>query len=158
MAYDFNVDEVFEMAEQLERNGAKFYRTAAESVSDPAEKQLLTELAGMEDEHEKTFAALRKTLSGSDRQNTVFDPMDESGQYLRALADTQVFFKKELDMSSMKSVLKGAIVAEKDSIVFYLGMKDVVPDGLGKDKIEAIIKEEMGHIRQLSKKLIAVAS
>jgi len=158
MTYEFNVDEVFEMAEQLERNGAKFYRTAAESVSDPEEKKLLTELAVMEDEHEKTFAALRKTLAESDKQSTVFDPMDESALYLRALADTKVFFKKELDMSSLKSVLKGAILAEKDSIVFYLGMKDVVPEGLGKDKIDAIIKEEMGHIRDLSKKLVAVAS
>ena len=26
MSYDFNADEVFEMAEQMERNGAKFYR------------------------------------------------------------------------------------------------------------------------------------
>lgn len=156
MAYDFNVDEIFEMAQQLEKNGAKYYRSAAESVSDPGEKKLLTDLAQMEDEHEKTFADLRKTLSGSDKQNTVFDPMDESGQYLKALADTQVFFKKDLDTSSMKAILKGAILAEKDSIVFYLGMKDAVPEGLGKDKIEAIIREEMGHIRELSKKLVAV--
>jgi rubrerythrin len=158
MTYDFNVDEVFEMAEQLERNGAKFYRTAAESVSDSEEKQLLTGLARMEDEHEKTFAAIRKSLSGSDRQGTIFDPLDESGGYLRALADTKVFFKKELDVSSLKAILKGAILAEKDSIVFYLGMKEAVPAGLGKDKIEAIIKEEMGHIKLLSNKLVAVSS
>lgn len=156
MAYDFNIDEVFEMAQQLEKNGAKYYRLSAESVSDPGEKQLLNELAQMEDEHEKTFSALRKTLSKTDKQNTVFDPNDESGQYLKALADTQVFFKKDLDTSSMKAILKGAILAEKDSIVFYLGMKDAVPEGLGKDKIEAIIKEEMGHIRDLSKRLVAV--
>ena len=158
MAFEFNVDEVFEMAEQLERNGAKFYRTAAESVSDPSEKEMLKELAAMEDEHEKTFAALRKTLSEGDKKSTVFDPMDESGQYLRALADTKVFFEKELDISSLKAILKGAILAEKDSIVFYLGMKEVVPEEWGKDKIDAIIKEEMGHIRALSKKLVSVGS
>jgi len=38
MVYDFTADDVFEMAEQLERNGAKFYRTAAENVSDPKSK------------------------------------------------------------------------------------------------------------------------
>jgi len=156
MAYDFNVDEVFEIAEQLERNGAKFYRTAANAVSDPSEKELLNELAGMEDEHEKTFSDLRKTLSAGDKQLTVFDPMDEAGQYWRALADTKVFFEKELDVSSLKTILKGAILAEKDSIVFYLGMKEVVPAGLGKDKVDAIIKEEMRHIRELSQKLVSV--
>jgi len=29
MSYDFNADEVFEMAEQIERNGVRFYREAA---------------------------------------------------------------------------------------------------------------------------------
>lgn len=56
----------------------------------------------------------------------------------------------------MKSVLKAAILAEKDSIVFYLGMKEMVPDKYGKDKLEEIIKEEMGHIKILSKELVAL--
>ena len=38
MSYDFNADEIFEIAEQIERNGAKFYRTAAESVADEDKK------------------------------------------------------------------------------------------------------------------------
>ncbi|MBW2201431.1 MAG: ferritin family protein [Deltaproteobacteria bacterium] len=156
MSYDFNADEVFEMAEQIERNGAKFYRTAAEAVSKPADKKLLTGLAKMEDAHEKTFASLRKTLSEKETGSTVFDPEDESGSYLRALADTRVFFEKEMDVSSMAQILKSAISAEKDSIVFYLGMKEAVPSGLGKEKIEAIIKEEMSHIRLLSKELLAL--
>jgi len=35
-------------------------------------------------------------------------------------------------------------------------MKDVVPEKMGKDKMDNIIKEEMGHIRLLSKQLIAI--
>ena len=66
------------------------------------------------------------------------------------------FFEKTIDMKSMKEILKSAIEAEKDSIVFYLGMKDVVPESLGKSRIDHIIKEEMGHIRSLSKELIAL--
>ena len=153
MTYDFNADEVFEIAEQIERNGAKFYREAAKNISDPGEKKLLNSLAEMEDEHEKTFAALRKTITNKAKTSTVFDPMDEVGAYLRALADTRIFFEKTLDMSSMTSILKDAISAEKDSIVFYLGMKEAVPADLGKDRIEAIIKEEMSHIHLLSKEL-----
>ncbi len=30
MSYDFNADDVLEMAEQIERNGAAFYRFAVE--------------------------------------------------------------------------------------------------------------------------------
>ena len=46
----------------------------------------------------------------------------------------------------MVEILKSAIEAEKDSIVFYLGMKEAIPQNLGRDRIEAIIKEEMEHI------------
>ena len=156
MVYDFTADDVFEMAEQLERNGAKFYRTAAENVSDPKSKELLLGLAEMEDEHKKTFASLRADLTAAEKIATVFDPENESSLYLRALADTRVFFEKKIDTSSMKEILKAAIVAEKDSIVFYLGLKDVVPDQLGRRRLDMIIKEEMGHIRILSKELISL--
>ncbi len=156
MSYDFSADDIFAMAEQIERNGAKFYRTAAENVTDPAAKELLTGLAAMEDEHEKTFAFLRAELSENEKTATVFDPQGESALYLRALADVRVFFEKEIDLSSMRAILKAAILAEKDSIVFYLGMKDLVASKQGKDKIDTIIKEEMKHIRMLSTELSAI--
>jgi rubrerythrin len=63
-------------------------------------------------------------------------------------------FEKDLDPTTMKDILKAAIGAEKDSIVFYLGMKELVPAKLGKDKIDDIIKEEMSHIRLLSARLL----
>ena len=154
MSFEFNADEVFEIAEQIERNGAKFYRTAAESLSDSDKKKILLDLAIMEDEHEQTFIRLRKELSRDEKIMTTFDPNGESEDYLRSLASTRVFYEKEIDTTSFKEILKSAITAEKDSIVFYVGMKDVVPAHLGRDKLDGIIKEEMSHIRLLSKKLL----
>jgi rubrerythrin len=155
MSYDFNADEIFEMAEQMERNGAKFYRDAAENAADSANKELLTGLSKMEEAHEKMFKSMRSELTAAEKASTVFDPSGEASLYLRALVDSRVFFKKEIDVKSMVEILKSAIEAEKDSIVFYLGMKEEVPENLGKNRIEAIIKEEMGHIRLLSKQLVA---
>lgn len=154
MGIDFNADEVFEIAEEIERNGARFYRSVAEKVSDSDKRQILTNLAEMEDEHEQTFKNLRSKLSIDEKIQTTFDPEGESERYLRALADTRVFYEKEVDISSMEEILKSAIIAEKDSIVFYLGMKEVVPVHLGKEKLDEIIKEEMGHISLLSNELI----
>jgi rubrerythrin len=156
MMYDFSADDIFEMAEQMERNGGKFYRNAAENVTAESAKKLLLELAAMEDDHEKIFADMRKELTASEKATTAFDPTGETALYLRALADTKVFFEKEIDVKSMREILKSAIEAEKDAIVFYLGMQDAVPDKLGKDKMDVIIKEEMGHIRLLSKELVAL--
>jgi rubrerythrin len=156
MMYDFNADDMFEIAEQMERNGAKFYRTAAVAVSDAQSKAFLEKLAAMEDDHQKTFAQMRKQLSSDEKTSTVFDPEGEAVTYLRALADTRVFFQKAIDTTSMEAILKDAITAEKDSIVFYLGMRDAVPEKMGRNRLDAIIKEEMGHIHLLSKELAAL--
>ena len=154
MGIDFNADEVFEIAEQIERNGAKFYRNVAEKVTEESKKQLLTDLAEMEDEHEQIFKSLRSQLTSDEKIQTTFDPDGDSERYLRALADTRVFYEKKVDTTSFEEILKSAITTEKDFIVFYLGMKDVVPAQLGKQKLDSIIKEEMEHIRLLSKELL----
>jgi rubrerythrin len=154
MAFDFTAKEIFEMAKQIERNGVAFYQKAAKSVSDAGEKEMLLDLARMEEDHEATFEKMEAELKERETAPTVFDPEDEGVQYLKSLADTRVFFEKEIDLSSIKSILKSAITAEKDSIVFYLGMKELVPEKLGKERIDAIIKEEMSHIRLLGRKLV----
>ena len=92
MMYDFNADDVFEMAEQMERNGAAFYHDAAGRTEESSAKDILLKLAAMEEQHEKTFTALRAGLSGQEQQSTVFDPDGESIHYLRAIANTKVFF------------------------------------------------------------------
>jgi len=168
MSYDFNADEVFEMAEQIEKNGVRFYREAAENMSDASARQIFLDLSAMEAEHEKVFASMRADLSDEEREPTVFDPEGEAALYLRALADLQVFGKegeenfvldKELpEQEKIRKIFRGAIGIEKESIVFYLGIKELVPAKFGKEKIDKIIKEEMGHIRLLSglqKKLLA---
>jgi len=155
MSYNFNADDVFEMAEQIEKNGAMFYRNASAGVADPDAKRFLLDLAAMEDDHANTFAGMRKRLGESETAPTVFDPSNEAAAYLKALADTRVFFEKEVDTGSLEAILKAAILAEKDSIVFYLGMKDLVPENLGQSHLDNIIKEEMSHIKLLSHRLVA---
>lgn len=156
MAYDFNADDVFKLAEEIERNGAAFYRNASQFVSAEKHKDLLNHLADMEVQHEKIFKAMHAELTEKETVETVFDPDNESVMYLKALADMRVFFNKPIDTSSMENILKAAVTAEKDSIVLYLGMKDLVPEKFGKNRIDTIIKEEMGHIRLLSTELMAL--
>lgn len=160
MVMPFNADEVFEMAEQIERNGARFYRAAAKKI--PEERQVFSELAAMEDEHEKTFAAMRAELSGTEMDPPVFDPNGEAQMYLRVMADEHVFNIKADPVEQLagqetaEDVLKMAIGLEKDSIAFYVGLKESVSRRAGKDKVEAIIKEEISHIATLSQKLEAL--
>ena len=156
MYHKFNAKEILEMAEQIERNGYDFYTKAAQDVSDADIKGFLQELADMELKHEQTFIDMKNGLSEAEKEEMVFDPYDETALYLQALADTRVFYQKEIDTTSAEEVLKEAIVAEKESIVFYLGMKDMVPAATGKDKIDAIIREEMSHIQIISNQLLRI--
>jgi rubrerythrin len=160
MVMPFNADEVFEMAEQIEKNGARFYRAAAKKI--PEVSQVFSDLAAMEDEHEKTFAAMRSELSGTEVVPPVFDPDGQAQMYLRVMADEHVVNVKTDPVEQLagketpEEVLKMAIGLEKDSIAFYVGLKESVSPRAGKDKVEAIIKEEMGHIATLSQKLEAL--
>ncbi len=46
----------------------------------------------------------------------------------------------------MKDILSTAIEADKNSITFYVGMRDLVPDKRGKKRLDNITKEEKFHI------------
>lgn len=160
MSITFNADEIFELAEQIERNGAKFYRAAAEQL--PEVREVLTDLAVMEDEHEKTFAEMRLQLSGREREQLVFDPDGEAQMYLRVMAGGQVFDVKAEPAEQLKGketaedILETAIDIEKESIAFYAGLKECIPSRAGKNKVKAIIREEFGHIATLNEKLSAL--
>ncbi|MCD4718964.1 MAG: ferritin family protein [Desulfobacula sp.] len=154
MANEFNAKDIFEIAIKIEQNGAIFYRNAAKQVKEEKHKQFLLELASMEDDHEVTFANMLKELKDEETFAATFDPDDENVLYLKALADTRVFFEKDQPDNSFKSILSTAIQTEKDSIAFYLGMKELVSAKLGQSKIDDIIKEEMSHIKLLAGKLI----
>ena len=159
MGIVFNMDEVFELAEQIERNGGKFYRKAAEASGNENASKLLLSLAAMEDEHEATFKAMRAEISADEKAPTIYDPEGQSVAYLKAMASGHVFdmrrdpSDKLTGRETLQEILTRAIDAEKNSIVFYLGIKDVVPEKLGKDKMDGIIKEEMSHITLLSNRM-----
>jgi len=151
MPISFNLDEIFEMAEQIEKNGADFYREAAKKVSDKKTQSMFVALAGMEDGHLKIFREMRKQLDVSDKEPATFDPDDEAALYLQAMASSHgVEGKKNLTAKftgkeTIKEVFESAVDAEKLSIVFYSGLKKFVSSA-GKEKIDAIISEEFNHL------------
>jgi len=161
MAASFNPDEIFEIAEQIERNGARFYRRAAESIKDPKAHHLLLTLAAMEDRHVEIFAAMRAELAEG-AWDVDFDLDDQAGMYLRAVADGHVFDLKTdpaerlTGKESAEDILRIAIGLEKDSLVFYQGIREMVPEHFGRDKVNRIIDEEMQHIADMSRELTAL--
>ncbi len=156
MDHSFHIDEVFAMAIQMEENGAVFYQKAADQTENTEIKKLLQTLSDMEIVHKATFTDLRKELVGSNQMDAFFDPQGEGALYLKSIVDTKVFFEREIDTSNPEEVFKEAIWAEKDSTVFYLGIRLGMSDENMKKKIDTIIEEEMSHVRILSEKLLEI--
>lgn len=164
MGIRFNAEEVFEIAERIEKNAARFCRRAAE-LRPEAEKDnidFLLGLAAMEEEHDKILAGMRGQLTGRMREETAADPYLEAHLYLNELADasggegSQAAADALTGAESIVDILKILIRLEQKSISFYLGIKDMVPASLGKDKIDDIIAEERNHIVILAEKLISL--
>ncbi|MEZ4551764.1 MAG: ferritin family protein [Desulfobacterales bacterium] len=164
MMYDFNAAEVFNVAVKIEENGAKFYRRAAELQSDPENKKFLEKLAAMEDTHKSTFTKMSTSVTEAEKTQQVFDPEGEAEKYLAAMADSHggegspSAADKLTGSETMEEILKIAIGLEKESILFYLGIKDMVPPKFGQDKVDAIIEEERRHVIQLNGFLKKMAS
>lgn len=153
----FNADEIFEMAEEIERQGARFYEKAASVFKEPQVKRMLSDLAAMEVGHEKTFSGMRSKILSDTYKG--YDPDELAASYIRAFTEGKVFDPRNnaadliTEKSALADVLKMAIEAEKNSIVFYSGIKKVVPEALGKDSLDDIITEEMKHIVMLVEKM-----
>jgi len=158
MKMGYTASELLEIAQQMERNGCAFYDRAAELAEGGAAAVLL-ELAEMERTHERTFAAMAAELPEGERQAPAYDPNGEAAQYIRAVAGGHVFNLKADPVEwlaagrTMPQILRRAIALEKDTIVYYLGLRDVVPADLGKERVDDIIREEMSHVVLLSEQL-----
>jgi rubrerythrin len=138
----------------------------ANDISDPSIRKLMLNFAAMEDAHEKVFLSMKKQLSDQDRGKTIHDPDEETSLYLRAFADLFVFDENEeerftlqeglSEKAKIRKILRAAVNLEWESIAFYTGMKESVPEGLGKTKIDSIIKEEMRHVRLLTNNITSL--
>ncbi len=155
MGISFNADEIFEMAEEIERQGARFYSEASKMAPTEKAKKFFLELSDMEANHLKIFADMRKQLSEDEKTSTTYDPDNEAALYLKTMAAAKGWegrispTQKLTGKEPMKEVVEIALNAEKESVVFYYGLKSMVSEGAGRDKIEHIILEELSHIRTL---------
>ena len=159
MVVEFNAFEIFEIAEKIERNGAKFYRSAAELFNDSRAHNMFLQLAEWEKAHEQFFAGMRKDLFAQGPEMRTFEAENDVVFDAQSMAGLAVFGNRmdpavELTgKESITDILKCAIEKEKDTIIFYTGLKDFVSARAGKDKIADIIKEEMHHVRILKESL-----
>jgi len=159
MGIRYNADEILEMAIRIEANGRSFYLCAAELQSDDEMTSFFNKLAVMEEQHKKTFEKFRDELTADEKAGQVYDPDGQASMYLAVMADTHggegdpQIAKTLTGEETLEDILRIALNLEKQSILFYLGLKDLVPQQWGKDKVDEVIDEEKQHVAQLSEVL-----
>jgi rubrerythrin len=164
MSVTFNADEILALAERIEQHGAAFYRRAAEVVRDPTCREKLLQLAEWEGSHESLFASIRRELGATERQPVPPDPDDDTLLYLRAMGARHVLYLNP-DVTTLLrgdetpvEVLELAIRFERDSIALFQGLEVFVPTKLGGERIQRLIREEMGHVAFLARERDRVAA
>jgi rubrerythrin len=154
----FSSAEIVQMARDIEKDGAAFYRRAASGRDDSDLGGLLLRLAEMEDQHERTFAELASQLSGAQRAG-LFDPDDQARLYLQAMVEGKVvdadtaLADAPSGPEGARAILRTALGLEERSILFYLGMKGSTTNEQARRKVEEIIAEEMTHVSLLRREM-----
>ena len=152
MSISFYGNELINIAIGIERRGIAFYDVMAKSAKSKEARDIFHYLVGMEQEHIQTF---QNMLSEADRYEIPETYAGEYAAYLQALVDNAVF-TDTLAASQLATqadndirAIELGISAEKDSILFYYGIKEIMPKRAHRT-LNKIIAEEKLHLRQLS--------
>jgi len=152
MGVFFSGSELLEVAVGIERNGMAFYKALADKTGNRDVKGIYNHLAGEEKKHLDIFQGMSDSLGQAKPPETY---TDEYMLYLKSLVDSTVFSnvteaqQKAAKISNEVEALDTGIQAEKDSILFYTELQNLVRERDRKVVLN-ILDEEKKHLRQLS--------
>lgn len=150
MSISFSTVDLINLAIGIEKRGIVFYDVMARSTENDNARDVFQHLTSMEREHIIIFQGM---LDGVDKYQETLT--GDYAEYLQALVDNAVF-NDDLITSEIATqadsdlkALELAISAEKDSIIFYYEMRELMPQS-AHPIMKKIIAEEKSHLMQLS--------
>ncbi len=152
MANVFAASEIVEIGIQIEKNGGDFYNVLAEKSRNRKASDLFKFLAGEEKKH---IAIFKEILASVKRYEPQEAYPGEYFAYMNTLASEYVFTQKDKGREIAKKIksdreaLEMGIGFEKDSILFYIGIKEAVPEDEHRI-IDELIIQEKEHLKKLT--------
>ncbi len=151
----YSVNEIIELAVQIEHNGYAFYNEALKHKGLDAKSQdLITTLRDQEVNHEKIFLALR---DDADLKNLTFtQDWELVASYLKTIVDSRIFNSPDAAIQlatkaqDVIAILDHAIQFEKDTLLFFHTIKDAITNPKAQAALARIIHEEISHVLRLS--------
>jgi rubrerythrin len=147
----FAGSEIVEIGIQIEKNGRDFYNGLAAKSKNTKAKEIFVYLAGEEEKH---IAVFEQILDSVEKYEPAQAYPGEYFAYMNALAGGYVFTQKDKGKEIARSIkndqeaVEMGIGFEKDSIVFYEGMKKIVP-AHELAIVDTLIAQEQRHLTQL---------
>jgi rubrerythrin len=152
MPVTFSGTALIDIATGIESRGMAFYDVMAESAKSESAQNVFRMLADAEREHLRVFESLRGEAANYGVPG-IYPHADND--YIQALLNTAIFNDKFAisEMSSRtrndRDALEAGIDAEKDSILFYYQLKEMMPEQL-RPLVDKILEEERNHLILLS--------
>jgi rubrerythrin len=151
MAKQFSGCEIAELGVQVEKNGKDYYMKLIDLAETEKAKSVFRDLADQEEKHIEVF---RKIFDSSCNYKPEGAYPDEYFSYMNALASQYVFTQKGKGAeiaSGLKNCSEGiemGIGFEKDSILLYQQMRELVPEE-DRSLVDGLIEEEKKHLARL---------
>jgi rubrerythrin len=152
MSIVFSPAELVNIAIGIERSGITFYDIMARTTDNAMAREIFQEFVAMERTHLNMFQDMLSTIDNDKIPETA---AAEDAGYLQALIDDAVFTNDTVMSEAVTQAdsdikaLEVGISAEKDSILFYQSIKDVMPWRII-PVLDRIISEEKSHLQQLT--------
>jgi rubrerythrin len=159
METKFNVFEVLQIAERVERKAAKFYLKTAQRFEDPELRDVYYRLANWKVKHEKMWARMRKRFSEKTGELGTFDPDNYVLSNPEVMAGLTGFGTKHGSIAELtgretkKQVLLDALRRSTEVVAFYQGLKDFARDPAGQQVIDRIVRQENRQMKVLNDEL-----
>lgn len=146
----FTIDDIREIAVQIERNGEEAYRRAAAEIKHADVGELFTHMADEERKHREWFNTIQsnRELTG---EELVLEQMGRN--LLQEMVADQTF---SLDGSELTEIhnfaemLEQSQAFEQDTILFYEFLQGIIDDQEVRQQLDLIIAEERRHVKQLA--------
>ncbi|MDI3517232.1 MAG: hypothetical protein PWP09_1298 [Thermotogota bacterium] len=139
---------VLDMAEAFERTGVSFYTEYSSKVKPKLVKETFKWLADMEREHVEFIKALKRSLP--EGREVSFSIEDKSKTFMEKLT-AQKLVPESLDGDLADvSVLRMALLIEKDFESFYLRNAEQAEDDEAKRILNTLALWEKGHVQIIS--------
>lgn len=149
--------QVLMLAQELESVGEQAYRQFAEKAADHKVRQLFHYLADEEVNHRRFFGELHeRVMQSGDTGGGLSAAGQEQLQTILATTPRlklQDVLKASAGCATADELLRQAIELEKAVVAFFHRTRACLGDSLGEETIDAIIAEEISHIRALERHL-----